>query len=108
VYLITRKDFDGTETSVRYGASTEGGADEVTASQMIGHSWSTGNALLDYELDDQNGLSASQRAYIPDLGGPVSLIPQNRRNSIFVSSSQELGAKTTISAGVLYSDRRPG
>jgi outer membrane receptor protein involved in Fe transport len=105
VNLITRKDFDGAESSLRYGASTEGGADEVTASQLVGHSWSTGNVLLDYEFDDQNGLSASQRAYIPDLGGPVSLIPQNRRNSLYVSGSQELDAKTTIFGDVLYSER---
>jgi len=71
----------------------------------LGKSWSTGNVLLDYEFDDQNGLNASQRAYIPDLGGPYSLIPKNRRNSVFISSRQELGANTTISGDVLYSDR---
>jgi outer membrane receptor protein involved in Fe transport len=105
VNIVTRRDFTGAETAVRYGGSTEGGADEVTTSQLLGTSWSTGHALLNYEYDDQQGLNASQRAYIPDLGGPYSLIPQNRRNSIFISSSEELGAKTTISGDVLYSDR---
>jgi len=105
VNIITRRDFTGAETAVRYGGSTEGGADEVTTSQLLGKSWSTGNVLLDYEFDDQKSLIASQRAYIPDLGGPYSLIPQNRRNSIFVSSSQEVGAKTRISGDVLYSNR---
>ena len=105
VNIVTRRDFTGAETTVRYGGSTEGGADEVTASQLLGKSWSTGHVLLNYEFDDQNGLSASQRAYVPDLGGPYSLIPQNRRNSIFIGSSEELGAKTTLSGDVLYSDR---
>ncbi len=106
VNVITRKDFNGLETFVRYGGSTEGGADEVTASQLLGKSWSTGNILLNYEYDDQQGLSALQRVYIPDLGGPYSLIPQNRRNSVFVSGSQELTANTTFSGNVLYSDRQ--
>ncbi len=106
VNIVTRRNFTGAETTVRYRGSTEGGADEITASQLLGKSWSTGNVLVNYEFDDQNGLNASQRAYIPDLGGPYSLIPQNRRHSILVSSSQELGAKTTLSGDVLYSDRQ--
>src|SRR5882724_8449228 len=106
VNIVTRRNFSGAETAVRYRGSTEGGADEIIASQLLGKSWSTGNVLVNYEFDDQNGLNASQRAYIPDLGGPYSLIPQNRRHSILVSSSQELGAKTTLSGDVLYSDRQ--
>jgi len=106
VNIITRRDFTGAETWLRYGGSTEGGADEVTTSQLLGTSWSTGNVLLNYEFDDQNGLNASQRPYIPDLGGPYSLIPKNRRNSIFISGSQEWGATTTLSGDVLYSDRK--
>jgi iron complex outermembrane receptor protein len=105
VNIVTRRDFTGAETTVRYGGSTGGGAGEVTASQLLGKSWSTGSVFLNYEFDDQYGLNASQRAYIPDLGGPDSLIPQNRRNSIFIGTSEELGAKAAISGDVLYSDR---
>src|SRR5260370_24456062 len=43
---------------------------------------------------------------MPDWGGRYSLIRKNRRHSILVSSSQELGAKSTLSGDVLYSDRR--
>jgi iron complex outermembrane recepter protein len=106
VNIITRKEFSGAESSVRYGGSTEGGADEVTASLLLGDSWGTGNVLLTGEWDDQQGLGASQRSYVPDLGGPYSLLPENRRASLFVSGRQELGPKTTMSADVLYSDRR--
>jgi iron complex outermembrane recepter protein len=106
VNIITRTNFSGAETTVRYGGSTEGGADEATVSQLFGKTWTTGNVIADYEFDDQHGLSASQRDYIPNLGAPYSLIPANRRNSIFIGGSQELAAKTTISSDVLYSDRR--
>jgi len=106
VNIITRKDFSGAQSAVRYGGSTEGGADEVTASQLIGDSWGTGNVLLTGEWDDQQGLGAAQRGYVPDLGGPYSLLPENRRASLFVSGRQEWGPTTTMSADVLYSDRR--
>ncbi|MGC1520146.1 MAG: TonB-dependent receptor [Steroidobacteraceae bacterium] len=106
VNIITRKDFSGAQSTVRYGGSTEGGADEATASQLFGDSWGTGNVLLTGEWDDQPGLGAAQRSYVPDLGGPYSLLPENRRASIFISGRQEWGPKTTMSADVLYSDRR--
>jgi len=105
VNIVTRKEFDGAETGFRYGGSTEGGATEYTASQLLGHSWRTGNFLLNYEYDHQGGLDASQRHWIGALGAPFSLIPENRRNSVFVTGSQDIGSETTLSADVLYSDR---
>ena len=105
VNIITKKDFDGAETALRYGSATQGGAREVTASQLLGKSWASGNALLTYEYDDQGGLSATQRSYIPDQGGPYSLLPEDRRNSVFVTGSQDAGADTTVSGEAIYSDR---
>jgi outer membrane receptor protein involved in Fe transport len=105
VNIITRKDFDGVQTGVRYGASTEGGAREYTASQLLGRSWGTGNFLLNFEYDDQGGLDASQRNWIGGEGGPYSLIPENRRNSVFATGSEDIGSGTTLSASILYSDR---
>jgi outer membrane receptor protein involved in Fe transport len=106
VNIITRRDFNGTETGVRYGGSTEGGADEVTTSQLLGTSWESGNLLFDYEYDDQQGLEAAQRSYIPNLGGPYSLIPENHRNSIFIAGDSNMGPQTTLLGDILYSDRR--
>jgi outer membrane receptor protein involved in Fe transport len=105
VNIITRKDFDGAETSFRYGGSTEGGAVEYTASQLLGHFWDSGDFVLNYEYDDQGGLDASQRNWIGAQGGLYSLIPVNRRNSVLATGSQNIGSETTLSADVLYSDR---
>lgn len=105
VNIVTRRTFEGAETSLRYGRSTDGGAGEYTGSQLLGHAWSTGNVLLDYEYDDQQGLDASQRSWIGPEGGSYSLIPQNRRNSAFLAATQDAGAFTTISLSALYSAR---
>jgi iron complex outermembrane recepter protein len=105
VNIITRHEFDGADTDVRYGRSTQGGAGEYTASQVLGKSWQSGNWLLDYEYDDQEGLDASQRAWIAPQGGPFSLIPENRRNSFYMAGNQDIGDDSKISTDALYSDR---
>jgi iron complex outermembrane receptor protein len=105
VNIVTRRDFEGVETGVRYGQASDGGAREVTASQLLGRSWGTGNALLSYEYDDQGGLDASERSYIADQGGPFSLLPESHRNSVFLTGSQIGGADTTFSVQAIYSDR---
>ncbi len=105
VNIITRREFEGAETSLRYGRATQGGAAESTASQVVGKSWDEGNAMLDYEFDDQGGLDASQRSWIGPQGGPFSLIPENRRHSVYMTGREDIGEKSTLSADVLYSDR---
>jgi outer membrane receptor protein involved in Fe transport len=105
VNIVTRRDFVGAETGQRYGTSKEGGADEYTASQLLGTSWGNGNVLLDYEYDRQEGLEASQRHWIRDPFGNYSLIPQNRRNTAFVALRQDAGSDTTLSGNFLYADR---
>jgi outer membrane cobalamin receptor len=105
VNIVTRRDFSGAETGLRYGTSAEGDAGEYTASQLLGHSWGSGNVLLDYEYDSQDGLDASQRHWIPSQLGPYSLIPENRRSSAFAAIQQDIGNDTSLSGNVLYGDR---
>jgi outer membrane receptor protein involved in Fe transport len=108
VNIVTRKDFTGAETQLRYGNTTDGGASEYTGSQLLGTSWGSGNALINYEYDKQNGLDASERAYIPAQGGADLLIPINRRNSVLATASQSLAERTTLSVDGIYSDREYG
>ena len=105
VNIITRRNFEGEETGLRYGRATQGGAAEVTASQVAGRSWSTGNLMVDYEYDDQGGLDASQRSWIGSQGGHFSLLPENRRQSVFVTGRQEVADGLMTSADLLYTDR---
>jgi iron complex outermembrane recepter protein len=105
VNIITRHEFDGAETTLRYGRATQGGAAETTASQIMGRNWAHANVMLDYEYDDQGGLDASQRSWIGPQGGPFSLIPENRRHSIYLTGSDDIADDSTISTDILYSDR---
>ena len=104
VNIVTRRALEGAETSIRYGQSTEGGAGQFTGSQLLGHAWSSGNVLLDYEYDDSQGLDASERSWIGPRDGPYSLIPENHTQSLFVTGTQSLD-DTAFSLSALYSTR---
>lgn len=104
VNIITRRALDGAESSVRYGRSTEGGAGQFTASQLLGHSWPSGSVLLDYDYDDQQGLDAAERSWIASEHGPYSLIPEDHRQSFFFTGMQSLD-DTAFSLKGLYSNR---
>ena len=104
VNIVTRRALEGAETSIRYGQSTEGGAGQFTGSQLLGHAWSSGNVLLDYEYDDSQGLDATERSWIGPQDGPYSLIPENHRQSFFLTGTQSLD-DTAFSLSALYSTR---
>jgi outer membrane cobalamin receptor len=105
VNIITREDLSGAETSVRYGAPTDGGGTERVASQMLAGSWGSGGAFLNYEYYDQDNINLSERDFLPQHGGTYALVPGNRRNSAFASVRQDIGDTTTLSLDALYSER---
>ncbi|NJO12975.1 MAG: TonB-dependent receptor [Gammaproteobacteria bacterium] len=105
VNFILKRDFDGAETSVRYGGATDGGLGEFVGSQMLGKSWATGNALLIYEFGDQEGLSSNQRDFIPPQDVPIQLVPEQRRQSVMLTARQSVGERWELFGDALYSHR---
>lgn len=65
VNVIMRRKFDGQESRVRVSAA-EGGVETVLVSHLAGASWASGSALLSYEYQHQNAISALDRAYTAD------------------------------------------
>lgn len=73
VNIIPRRDLDGGEARLRYGAA-RGGAEQVLASQALGRTWSGGHMLLALEYQTDGGLDASKRSFtatsdLRSLGG---------------------------------------
>jgi outer membrane receptor protein involved in Fe transport len=62
VNIITRDDFDGADSQVRYGTAI-GGRREMMVSQLLGTRWSSGHAMLAYEYSDASPLDAAERPY---------------------------------------------
>jgi len=105
VNIVTRSSLEGAESVARYGRSTEGGGAQSMGAQLLGHSWGTGSALLDFEYSDQENLDASQRDWIPAQPSQYSLEPANIQRTIYVAGKQELSPDTDISMIGLYSSR---
>ena len=63
VNIVMRDDFEGVETTARFGTVTDGGLNEYRASQVIGFNWRTGSVLGTYEYYKRDNLLAADRRF---------------------------------------------
>lgn len=90
VNFILRKDFDGAQTTLRYGNGTSGDPAEYQIGQLFGASWNGGNLLAAYEYYQRDALRAVDRdfAATSDLrrfgGNNFSSTQSSPGNIIFV------------------------
>ncbi|MEM6539352.1 MAG: TonB-dependent receptor, partial [Pseudomonadota bacterium] len=105
VNFILRDDFEGVETTLRYGTVTEGDMDEARANVTVGKSWDKGNGILVYEYFDQTDLSAADRSFSAGAVQPNDLIPSQGRQSILGSISHELTPSLKVSADASFATR---
>ena len=104
VNFITRSDFDGAETRLRYGLVTEGDLDEYRVSQTLGEIWDSGNALLTYEYFNKDSLPAEDKGF-SSIGLGADLLPSEERHSLLLSVSQLLSESVSVFADLSYSNR---
>jgi len=64
VNIILRDDFDGAETGLRFGATSQGGASERAFSQLLGTSWRTGEIMGAYEYRARDELNVLDRPFL--------------------------------------------
>lgn len=105
INFILRDDFEGVETTFRYGTVTEGDMDEVRANVTVGESWDKGSGILVYEYFDQTDLSAADRSFSAGAVQPNDLIPSQGRQSILGSISHELTPTLKVSADASFATR---
>jgi iron complex outermembrane recepter protein len=104
INFVLRDEFDGVETRASYGGVTSGGLHQFSATQTMGHNWTSGNALLSYDYLDASPLKVEDRSYaVP--AGPGYLSPEDQRHGVLIAASQELGADVTIGGEFLFSRR---
>jgi iron complex outermembrane receptor protein len=108
VNFVLRQDFEGAETSARYGDSTRGGGEQLTVSQLLGTSWVDGNAMLIYEYQDEGRVDVHDRDFIPPLPvrpGPFNIVPDQNRNSVLASVRHGFTPNLEVSARGFYTRR---
>ncbi len=104
VNIILRDDLDGGQTSLSYGAVTDGGHHLFKVTQSIGTSWGTGHALISYGFTDQSPLRAGDREFAR-IRDDSMLAPDEQKHSLLVTAVQELANSLSIYGDILYSRR---
>src|SRR3546814_10688073 len=89
VTFILRDDFEGSETTVHLGGTSDGVAAARQFSQLLGKSWSGGNVLLNMEHFETEALYANQRKLSKSLLDPSTLLPTRSRTRPTLAFHQE-------------------
>lgn len=106
VNFILRDDFQGLESSLRYGTGTQNGTpNQYRASVTAGNSWESGNGMIVYEFFDQDQLDIQDRIFASQDLLPGYLLPSQNRHSLLASVSQDLTSNLELFADFLYTNR---
>jgi outer membrane receptor protein involved in Fe transport len=105
VNIILKQDYRGAETSVRYGATTQGGRDELQVAQTAGSNWSGGNAVGTLQFQRQGALPAHDREFASALPYPNDLLPQTRSYAAAFNGRQSLSDQVEFYGDILFSKR---
>lgn len=105
VNLKLRSDFQGGETVARYSGATRGGDRSVLGSQVMGFGWDSGSVLASYEHEKRSGLLTSDRDYLNVIRVPSQVIPETKRDNVFLSVQQSLSASTSVGVDGYFSVR---
>ncbi|MEI9988584.1 MAG: TonB-dependent receptor [Rhizomicrobium sp.] len=101
--VILRPDYDGAETTVRWGESSDGGGGQRQVNQIVGYSGSEGGFVADYEHNDQLMLSAGQRSFASQAAANTTLLPATTRDSGLISGHWDISPVFSVFADALYS-----
>jgi outer membrane receptor protein involved in Fe transport len=62
--IILKRDIDGAETFLRFGAAPGAGNENVTFAQLYGTSWDTGNVTMTWEITHQREVEAADLPFL--------------------------------------------
>lgn len=105
VNLILRDDLEGLEPMLQAGTSTRGGGDQLVASLSGGTHWNGGRALLAYEYHEDSRVGAGQRDFTINLPADWSLLPAEKRHSVYGSFRQQLAEHLRLDVSGLFASR---
>lgn len=104
--IILRRDFDGLETRVRFGGSTEGGNDQRQFSAVGGGRWSSGGFMATFDHLRTTPITAGQRDYTSGLDPSATLISGQSQSSIVFAGHQRLFGGLSLELDSQFSSRR--
>lgn len=105
VNFILREGFQGIETSLTAGSATQGDGDVLQVAATAGTSWSSGGAMLSYEFRAEDEILARDRDFTINLSPGTSLLPRERRHSLFGNLYQDLTHNLRAELSGSFADR---
>lgn len=105
VNLILRDDIEGLEPMLQVGTSTRGGGDQLVASLTGGTHWNGGRALLAYEYHEDGRVGAGERDFTINLPADWSLLPAEKRHSVYGSLRQQITPRLKLDLSGLFASR---
>jgi outer membrane receptor protein involved in Fe transport len=104
--IILRRDYDGLETTVRAGGSTDGGNFQKELSLVGGHRWATGGFMMALDASSATPIYAGQRDYTRTVNRSLTLTDRNRQLSGVVNAHQQIASWLTFELDGYAMDRR--
>jgi outer membrane receptor protein involved in Fe transport len=94
--IILRRDYEGIETTARFGGATSGGDLEQDYSLVGGHRWGTGGFMVALDRSSATALYAGQRGFTRTVDPSLTLTDGNGQISGVFSAHQLLAPGLTL------------
>ncbi|HEX3950287.1 MAG TPA: TonB-dependent receptor [Steroidobacteraceae bacterium] len=105
VNIILKKDYQGADTTARFGSVTSGSRHEELLAQTLGTSWTGGNIVGTVQYQQQSALPAKDRDFASALSSPNDLLPKTRSYGATLDGRQTLTGGLEFYGDMLLSKR---
>jgi iron complex outermembrane receptor protein len=105
VNIILKKDYQGADTTARFGSVTKGSRHEELLAQTLGTAWNGGNIVGTLQYQHQGALTARDRDFASALPSPNDLFPETRSYGATLNGRQTLADGLEFYGDVLLSKR---
>lgn len=106
--IIIKRDYQGLEGTVRFGASTDGGNAQQQYTIVGGRRWDSGGFILTYNYEHATPILARHRAYGSSLYRDADLVRGQSAHNLFLGGHQMLTTGLEFNLDALYSRRSTG
>jgi iron complex outermembrane recepter protein len=103
--IILKRDYQGLETRVGLGGSTDGGNFTQDYGALGGTTWKSGGFALAYEYRSNTAIESSDRLYARSVTPGLTLFPSLKSHNVLLTGHQALSDTITVSLDALYNRR---
>ena len=103
--IILKRDFEGIDTSVQFGASTDGGNEKQQYSIVTGRRWASGGFMTALDYGKSTEIAARDRSYTGGLHGSQYLTPGQEQFGVVIAGHQSLSGKVDLEFDANFNKR---